>query len=116
MIFTIDENTFNTRCEFAIAEPFTKIKEAVKRSSDYSPKWDELEKSQALCICFSNRDGKTARIIWTEKNKKESIAHELVHLVFDILDERGIPVSKENEETFAYLYEFYFKEVMKHYK
>ena len=44
--------------------------------------------------------------IWT-------IAHELVHLIFEICEDRWIPTRIENDEVFAYMMWFYITEVVK---
>ena len=40
------------------------------------------------------------------------IAHELIHLIFYICDDRWIPTRIENDETFAYLMWYYMKEIV----
>jgi len=40
-----------------------------------------------------------------------SIAHEVVHVVFSLLNNCWIPTSKDNEETFAYLVDYYVREI-----
>lgn len=45
-----------------------------------------------------------------------TLSHEIVHLVMTLLRDRGVPISLENQETFAYLVGFYTKECLKQLK
>ena len=40
-----------------------------------------------------------------------TIHHEVIHLIFRVLGSKGIPINIENEETFAYYSEYWFKKI-----
>jgi hypothetical protein len=49
------------------------------------------------------------------KNFKDDriFTHELIHIVFDLFNERWIPVNNDNQETFAYYYSYLFNNFKK---
>ena len=62
------------------------------------------------CYYTLEHGDKQYRIVWI-KNFDWSVAsqalliHELIHYVMAVFDDKGIPISKDNEETFAYFLE-----------
>lgn len=42
-------------------------------------------------------------IVWVPTESLPSLVHELTHAAMFILDSVGVPITKDNEETFAYL-------------
>ena len=40
------------------------------------------------------------------------VAHEIGHMVFDLMKEAGIPISKENDETFLYLHSYWLRKIL----
>ena len=53
----------------------------------------------------------TTWLIWImEKKDWKSMVHESAHLVFRILDKRGIKYNSDNDETWCYLQEFFVAE------
>lgn len=49
-------------------------------------------------------------------NDKATIAHELVHYCFAVFMRKGVPVSAENDEVFAYMFEYMFNKIMSYEK
>jgi len=57
-------------------------------------------------------------LLWVRDGLSEvelisTLSHEIIHLVMTLLRDRNIPVSVENQETFAYLVGFYMEEFLK---
>jgi len=68
------------------------------------------------CFFKAEADESEYYFIWIEKPHKDSytyslVAHEIVHFLFQLFDDRGINIDKENDETFAYHLQFYLKEI-----
>lgn len=62
--------------------------------------------------CFYHDDEKGWFILWLPlKVKKDVIAHEMVHLVMRMLYLKNVPTAVQNEETFAYHLQWWYKEV-----
>lgn len=62
-------------------------------------------------VCLKDKYGELS-IIWLRDIKDiNSVAHETYHLVMDILDKRGIPIIKENDEVGAYLLGYYVEKI-----
>jgi hypothetical protein len=57
--------------------------------------------------------GQEVFIIWMDEFKPNDpiniglLAHECTHVTLELMDDRGIPVSLENEEVIAYLTQFF---------
>lgn len=54
-------------------------------------------------------------IIWCDINRKDYlriISHEVVHFVFSCFNRLGIPTNKENDESFAYYYDFILDQIL----
>lgn len=60
-----------------------------------------------------DHDGGDIHFIVIEKDALNTFTHELIHCVMDIFERVGIPISKENDEVFAYYYEYLFKQSYK---
>ncbi len=74
-------------------------------NEEFSKPWNEDTGGS-----WTRGDGKSP-IIWIKKyNDFYTLVHESVHLVTYIMDRKGIPISRENDETMAYLLEFYTRE------
>ena len=57
-------------------------------------------------------------IVWVDKNVTIDkyfpiLVHELLHYCIAVLDDRGVPVTSENDEDIAYFHEKMLKECMK---
>ena len=62
-------------------------------------------------ICSEIYDDKTKITFWivwvNDKKDWKTMSHEALHLVFRILDKRGVKYSSDNDETFCYLHEYF---------
>lgn len=57
---------------------------------------------------WSIPDSKYSHIVWIgDPEDYYTILHESIHLATTIMDEKGIPISKNNDEVLAYLSEFW---------
>lgn len=58
----------------------------------------------------------TCTMIWMPKFSGAVLAHELVHLVMHTFEGAGVPIGIENEEAFAFYYEYWFGETNRVYR
>lgn len=67
----------------------------------------------------SKDDGSSINIICVDLKEKDwivTLTHELLHLVHNILKERGVPSTYDNTEVQAYLLSYLQKKAFKHFK
>jgi hypothetical protein len=61
----------------------------------------------------TTKDQRKIYIIWVKKARDVSIlAHELIHLVFEVFKERGISKSHRNQESFAYYHTYWMDKIL----
>ncbi len=67
---------------------------------------------KGTCVeLVSKKSAVTIWLVWVKRNKDwKTMVHESAHLVFRILDERGVRYSGKDDETWCYLQEFFVKE------
>ncbi len=73
-------------------------------------------KSLDGCHVVLEKDGELRRIIWVKNfdwsvRSQATLAHELIHFVWSVLEDKQIPVSRDNEETFAYYFDYFYTEI-----
>jgi len=75
---------------------------------------DDLDFDGYDGTCAELHDPKTNVTFWMVwvRNYKDwkSMVHESAHLVFRILDQRGVKYDSDNDETWCFLQEFFVKE------
>ena len=59
----------------------------------------------------AEKSGCTVGVIWTSNRNPWIIAHEVCHAVGWSLDTKGIPLTFETEEVYAYLTQFLSREI-----
>ena len=70
--------------------------------------WDDNGRS-----CVAEHDGTCWFVLVLRNHSMRVIVHECVHMVHQICDHRGIPVSSENSEVIAYMTDYLVGEVVK---
>lgn len=68
------------------------------------------------CHFLLEKDGDLRRVIWVEKfdwsvRSQATLAHELIHFVWAVLADKDTPVVRDNEETFAYYFDYFYTEI-----
>lgn len=114
-IFIYDLEIYKRRIVFAINVSYNKMIRYMKDNIDLPPDVipESNPTSQGKCILFQNG----WHVVWVrnrlkKKEQTEVLLHELFHLTCHIMQEVGCPMT-ENQEEYAYLYEFLFKQVIK---
>lgn len=64
---------------------------------------------QGTCMeLFNTKTKITSWFVWIKyKDDWKTMTHETSHLVFRILDNRGVKYSSDNDETWCYLHEYF---------
>lgn len=75
---------------------------------------DYIIESNGMCINLSpenNSAGNDALVLWLRKFDRDTLVHEIAHLVMYVFDDLGIPISLENTEAFAHYTEYWYREL-----
>lgn len=59
------------------------------------------------------KDGGASQFIWLRKKDLNTLSHELLHFVMYVFNDKNVPIRYENDETFAYYFEYWFNRVRK---
>jgi hypothetical protein len=62
---------------------------------------------------FTTKDNHSCYWAWTEKKDLPVLIHELTHIAFRVLDDRGINLHGHNTEPLCYYLAFIFEEFLK---
>lgn len=126
MLFTAGENVFKTECVFYVNEPLSRVKKIIVKQGDPEDikdiDWKRHEMDSGVCFTIKlKKEGLLAFLIWMPKftwtvPQMSTLSHEIVHLTFAVLDLKGIPIRKENDETFAYFHQCYLRQAFNHLK
>ncbi len=73
---------------------------------------NRLEKGNEGSAGWFLSDTRFNGIIWLHEQRSAILAHELIHVACEILDMRGIPISKDNDEVIAYLHTHMMEQVI----
>lgn len=100
------EGIINTMMKWALPVEKEKIEEKVDQPG-LSGEFFYIEKDNTICRMI---------IILEDKLTDGVIIHELYHMICSVMEDKGIPISKDTEEVRAYLLGFYLDEFNKLYK
>jgi hypothetical protein len=87
---------------------------------EYSAAWKELEgdavedvdEMDGVSSRHSDKKKSSVYLIGVFDGDEGTLVHELVHTVFEMLSHAGIPISKRNDEVFAYLMAALYREAL----
>lgn len=74
----------------------------------------ELYEARGMCIDLNvanNTSGQNCAVIWLREWHLADLIHETTHFVMFCFDELGIPMERNNTETFAFYTEYWFNEI-----
>lgn len=77
----------------------------IKKNPDIE-ELDAFWKNSNGCSVVFHSGGCSYFIIFLRKHSRRVAVHEAVHMIHQICDEMGIPISLENTETVAYMTEY----------
>lgn len=71
----------------------------------------DLERTKGVHVrVFDEKKDESVYVCgWFDRNPS-TLVHELAHMTFDVLTYSGVPISKRNDEAFAYLIDRLFSE------
>lgn len=71
-------------------------------------------KGMTIELCPENNDkGNDATVIWLNGYETNTLVHEITHLVMMLFDQVGVPISRDNTESFAFYSEYWFSQIQK---
>jgi hypothetical protein len=77
---------------------------------------DDLHDAKGMCIelgGYNNDSGQNCTIIWLKEWETATLVHEITHFVMMAFDQVGVPISRDNTESFAFYSEYWFNEIMR---
>lgn len=77
---------------------------------------DSIYEAKGMVVELTNSNnttGQRCNMLWLNGYETATLIHEIVHLVMYQFEEVGVPISKENGESFAFYTEYWFSEVQK---
>lgn len=119
MIFrrTVYDPVYRSEFAFVIC-PWAEFKTWCQRHFDYTP--PDKHAPRGFTLEHEHDDGAKAWVIWLPperfsptRRQLASMSHEALHLTVLILRDRGVQLSAESDEAFAYHHMFVFMEAMK---
>lgn len=118
-IYDIGEDIYCTHVTIVVNCDFPSFVKWLKRhtNEDLSD-LGEYEAGQGLHIGIKNKSGQPSHAIWIKHfdwtiPDMGVLAHELIHFIMAVLHQKRIPIRQENDEVFAYLYEYYFTQAFR---
>lgn len=82
-------------------------------------KYKEMEyikDAKGMCIELNeetNDSGQNCTMVWLKKFEEATLVHELSHLVMFCLDQVGVPISRNNTETYAFYIEYWHTTILR---
>jgi hypothetical protein len=62
--------------------------------------------------CFWSSQERNLYFLWLPRNFKPStLGHEVIHIIFTMFHAVGIPTALQNQESFAYHWEWWYEQV-----
>ena len=95
--------------------PVEKFSEEIK-SNGYKDdvEWFKGAKGAAVELGPHNNDkGQNATIIWLSEYETATLVHEIAHLVMMLFDQVGVPISRDNTESFSFYSEYWFTHIQR---
>lgn len=77
---------------------------------------EAVEYAKGLCVELNdgnNSNNQRCTIIWMPVFETATLVHEITHLVMMQFDQVGVPISRDNTESFAFYTEYWFTEMLK---
>ncbi len=121
--FTIHEPVYESNCTVDVGVPFEDVLQAIERASD--PAWFEDNKAlieghrfdAGFCLQFKGTELFGYKVWVKDKWACDSIClltltHEVLHLVMSILETRGTPIERSNDEVICRMQSFYLRKCL----
>lgn len=76
--------------------------------------WFSQAKGATVELNSDNNDnGQNVTIVWLLEYESATLVHEISHLVMMLFDQCGVPISRDNSETFAFYSEYWFTQMQR---
>jgi hypothetical protein len=107
---SIDVDIYETKVYFGFISTDDEFKKALNKYSD------GLQHEESYAIFFYDNDDEKRIIFKKQYFHPKLIAHECFHVTHHIMDEIGEEFSINSHESFAWLNEYLFNSIYKHYE
>lgn len=105
------EPVFRSNFYYVIAPTYAEFGKVVKHHFDIQIAEKEQNEPLGHTTAFPQDEG-TLVFIWTKNNSPDVIAHECFHAVAMELLDRGIKLSGDSDELYAYMLQFLMKSIL----
>lgn len=104
----IFESVFKTETLFYICEDSDLVISHAKKRYNINLDIAEFDSFKGICLELACKGRSTLWLVWVKTGKDwKTMGHESAHLVFRILDSRGVKYNGGNNETWCYLHEYF---------
>lgn len=116
--FIVREPVFLSSCTILVGWTLEEVRKLIEANSLEKIDWEDMKGCNGVCISANLKNGSFAHLVWLRDfdmttSSISTLSHELNHLVFEILNHKGVPLRYENQEVFTYLQQFYFADTLK---
>lgn len=106
----IREEVYRKHLRFIVEPDEHRAERLIRRACKGLPPNADFAVMEACSFLNENAD---VQVIWMRSmDNVPALAHEIAHLVFYVLGERGVPSAHGSDEAFAYLHTFFMKRAM----
>lgn len=92
--------------------PFEELQKEME-DSNYIER-QELRDAKGMCIELTYENSEQyCCYLWLKEYESATLVHEITHLVMMQFDEVGVPISRENTETFAFYAEYWWTQIQR---
>jgi hypothetical protein len=113
-LFTITDPIYKNVFGVFVGYSWLELRSYIKENQPHLlEKIDKDKPGIGLYQDFDEKDGSKSRIIWLETADKSVMVHEIFHAMSHSLRQRGMKLSDESEEAWAYYFEYLFDQINK---
>lgn len=123
-VFSVYEPVYESSCAFYVGVPFDRVMTAVRKAADpdWLAEWGKSLESHrtdgGFCLGFEGKSGMQAFVVWVKDEWTcdsiclLTLTHEILHLAMAILDAKGTPIQRSNDEVICRMQSFYLRKCL----
>lgn len=82
--------------------------------SDFKEDCDWIKGAKGACIELNaENSSQNSTIVWLKEYETSTLIHEIAHLVMMLFDQVGVPISRDNTESFSFYSEYWFTQIQR---
>lgn len=121
-VIRVKDPIYRRQVEFVINASHERYRAHVKRTYDVELESEHWDVAGMLQTFESEKGSKITCVVWINRFEPAKyytdmgvLCHEIQHLVFKVMRDKDVRASRESEEAWAYLYEFYINSFLEAY-